>query len=169
MTLREVIDRIDDLKPNTYEETYKARWISELDARIYNEVFLTHEGNPYTREEPPEEETEIPEPEETPEGTVLSGIPVGPKKIYLKLPYTIEEASETTLLAEFPYDELYVAYLEAKIDEYNQETARYNNSSTKFNNLYTEYCSWYNRLHMPIERGRRRVPSEFYRNPDKQR
>lgn len=155
MTLREVIDRIDDLKPNTYEETHKVRWISELDARIYNDVFLTHEGNPYTREKPVEEE----ENEDVIDFTKKEEEP----KIYLELPYTVEYAAEITLLAEFPHDELYVAYLEAKIDEYNQETARYNNSSAKFNNLYMDYCAWYNRTHMPIERGKY-AANKPYRN-----
>ena len=145
MTLREVIDRVDDLIPNVYEESHKVRWISELDAKIFNEVYMTHEDNPYTREKPEEEEEE---------NVTYFGDAKKEVKTYLELPYTINKAAETELLAEFPYDELYVAFLETKINEYNQETTRYNNSALKFNGLYNDFVAYYNRTHMPLERGK---------------
>lgn len=45
MTIKEALDSIDALKPNTYEEGEKLRWLSTLDARIHRDVVLTHEHN----------------------------------------------------------------------------------------------------------------------------
>ena len=55
------------------------------------------------------------------------------------------------LIAEAPYDQMYIDYLKMKIDEENGETARYNNSATMFNNYFSMYKKWYNRNHMPVQ------------------
>ena len=44
MTIIEVINRVDNIKPNSYGITEKIRWLSELDGIIQNEIFDTHEG-----------------------------------------------------------------------------------------------------------------------------
>lgn len=135
MKISEAINRTDALKPNQYTPEQKMLWLSELDARIYNDILLTHEDNPF--EKAPEEPTEdtddvaddVVEEEETP-----------------MFPYTDEE---TTLIAEFPYDCMYISYLQAKIDEANEETQRYQNSAAMFNAQYDDYARFYNRTHMP--------------------
>lgn len=43
MTIREVIDRLDGLKPNQYQDEDKLRWLSDLDQQIYTDILLTHE------------------------------------------------------------------------------------------------------------------------------
>lgn len=63
--------------------------------------------------------------------------------------YSADMLSEN-LIAERPYDEMYIAYLKMKIDEENGETARYNNSSTMFNAMYEDYMCHYNKYHMPL-------------------
>ena len=65
--------------------------------------------------------------------------------------YTSENLGDS-LLAPYPYDELYVAYLKMKIDEENGETQRYNNSATIFNSYFEDYLKAYNKDHMPIGR-----------------
>lgn len=55
------------------------------------------------------------------------------------------------LLAEAPYDSMYIHWLEAKIDYANAEYNKYNNSMAMFQTKYRGFCSWYNRRHMPIE------------------
>lgn len=62
--------------------------------------------------------------------------------------YTPEDLA-TELIVPFPHDELYVAYLKAKIDEANGEAARYNNSASTFNGLLLEYSKHYNKTHTP--------------------
>ena len=44
MTILEAIQRIDVLKPNTYNQTEKIRWLSELDGMVKREIIDTHEG-----------------------------------------------------------------------------------------------------------------------------
>ncbi len=58
------------------------------------------------------------------------------------------------LLVPAPYDEIYLFYLESKIDYYNGEYNKYNNSVTMYNNAYTEYANYYNRSNMPKNKGR---------------
>lgn len=43
MTGREIIERVDELCPNDYEEEQKLRWLSSLDGQIFHEVISTHE------------------------------------------------------------------------------------------------------------------------------
>ena len=50
MTIREAIDRIDSIKPNQFPDDLKIQWLSELDQRIYIDLFMTHEDNPYIDE-----------------------------------------------------------------------------------------------------------------------
>lgn len=136
MRIEECINRVDSVKPNHYGVEEKVRWLSYLDASIKREIIDTHE-----QPVPAEENTiivigdgEIPE-----EGsTEFTG-------------YTPDDMT-AELLVPFPFDELYVAYLKAKIDEENGETARYNNTATSFNMLLSEFAKAYNREHMPIRK-----------------
>lgn len=44
MTLFEAISQINNLKPNTYSQTDKVKWLSTLDGIIKTEIIDTHEG-----------------------------------------------------------------------------------------------------------------------------
>ena len=57
--------------------------------------------------------------------------------------------TEDILLVSAPHDDIYLKWLEAKIDYHNAEYAKYNNSSVAFNTAYSEFERCYNRLHMP--------------------
>ena len=54
------------------------------------------------------------------------------------------------LVAESPYDRLYIAYIKMQIDGENGEMARYNNSANIFNSYMMEYRKYYNKTHMPL-------------------
>ena len=56
----------------------------------------------------------------------------------------------TELLVPAPYDDVYLYWLESRIDYYNAEYAKYNNSVTSFNTVYSSFGRYYNRTHMPI-------------------
>lgn len=45
MTIKECIDRVDNVKPNQYSDEDKVRWLSFLDGIIINDVIKTHEGD----------------------------------------------------------------------------------------------------------------------------
>lgn len=68
--------------------------------------------------------------------------------------YNDTTPEETPLLVEAPYDDLYLKWLESRIDYTNGEYGKYNNSATAFNEIYTQYSRYYNRTHMPISRGK---------------
>ena len=58
--------------------------------------------------------------------------------------------TQTELLVNAPYDEIYLLWMEAQIDYHNGEYDKYNNSMEMFNTAYEGYRNYYNRTHMPI-------------------
>lgn len=64
--------------------------------------------------------------------------------------YTDNTDIDTVLLVPTPYEDLYIAWLEAKIDYTNGEYTKYNNSITLFNDRYAAFERYYNRTHMPL-------------------
>lgn len=119
MTIIEAINRIDTIKPNSYTQAEKVRWLSNLDGIIKNKIIDTHEGG---------------------ESIVFEG-------------YTDSTPLATELLVPFPYDDIYLKWLETWIDYYNGEYARYNNSADMYNKAYSEFSRYYNRTHMPKSKG----------------
>ena len=115
MTIIEAIGMIDALKPNTYTQDEKIKWLSNLDMSIKKEIIDTHEGG---------EEIEF------------NG-------------YDVNTPLDTELLAEAPYDEMYVFCLESQIDYANGEYGKYNNSKVMYNETYSAFKKHYNRTHMP--------------------
>jgi len=118
MTIKECIDKVDNLYPNQYSEEQKVDWLSRLDYDIYHNLILQHEYNE------------------------------GEEEVKYE-PYSVNDMAHS-LIAPFPYDELYIAYLRVKIDEANEETANYNNSVALFSSYYQNYAGMYVRKHTPI-------------------
>lgn len=148
MNIQECINRVDSVKPNQYSIEDKVRWLSYLDGSIQKEVFDRYEQPPEEKEtkiiiiynsETTEdtEDTEDTENNEEPTEEPIEFTGYSPDDLSVKL------------LVPFPYDELYVAYLKAKIDEENGETARYNNSAATFNGMLQDFQKAYHRDHMP--------------------
>lgn len=144
MTIREAIDAVDSLRPNQYNTEDKIRWLAVLDQNIQNSVIDYHcDGKKpvrvptgwiyadrlYPVYDEPGEEAETKEP----------------------LNYT-EENLDDQLIAPFPYDEMYVYYLEMKIDYENGETTRYNNDAAMYNTHYNNFVKAYNKEHVPLHR-----------------
>ena len=62
--------------------------------------------------------------------------------------YPYPAGLDTELLVRPPYDELYVLYLEAKIDgEYN----KYQNSLQLYNNAYGNFLRWFAGTYDPVQ------------------
>lgn len=116
MTLIEAITKIDALKPNTYSQSEKVKWLSMIDGIIKNKIIDTHEGG---------------------EGISFNG-------------YDENTNLVTELLVPAPYDDIYVRWLETRIDYTNGEYDRYNNGLEVFNEMYDEFNRYYNRTHMPL-------------------
>ena len=119
MQIIEAIGMIDALKPNTYSQEEKIKWLSNLDMSIKKEIIDTHEGGKEIEFNGYDENTPL----------------------------------DTKLLAEAPYDEMYVFCLESQIDYHNAEYGKYNNSVTAFNSSFNTFRNYYNRTHMPLTQG----------------
>lgn len=63
--------------------------------------------------------------------------------------YDADTPTYTELLVKAPYDDIYLYWLESRIDYYNGEYGRYNNTVTAYNDAYAAYERFYNRAHMP--------------------
>lgn len=115
MTIIDAINRVDAIKPNTYNPEEKIRWLSKLDGLIKEKIIDTHEGSENVSFTGYDENTEL----------------------------------QTELLVPHPFDDIYIHYLEMKIDYTNGEYKKYNNSASVYNAAYQEYARHYNREHMP--------------------
>lgn len=66
MTVKEAITQTDFIKPNQYDEQAKAKWLSQLDGMIWNEVISRYEeGEPpgiYQYPQDAAKELLVPEP-----------------------------------------------------------------------------------------------------------
>jgi hypothetical protein len=115
MTIMEAINRVDSVKPNSYSQSEKVKWLSTLDGIVKKEIIDTHEGD---------------------EGVIFNG-------------YTDDTLLTTELLIPAPYDEVYLFWLESKIDYWTGEISKYNNSISMYNGALSAYEKYYNREHMP--------------------
>lgn len=43
MTIKDIIDKLDKLKPNQYRLDEKMSWLSDLDARVVNDIIQPHQ------------------------------------------------------------------------------------------------------------------------------
>ena len=125
MRLQQALDRVDEMRPNMQSRELKIAWLSELDGLIYKEIIEKHH--------------------------LLPGE-------YIRLSVMPEYDSDTDpgkkLLVDKPYDNIYLYWLMAKIDEQTLETEKYNNDRTMFNGAYESYSDWFTRTHMPKTRVR---------------
>ena len=64
--------------------------------------------------------------------------------------YDTDTDLTTELLVGTPYDELYINWLEARIDYANGEYGRYNNTALAFNEALKQFRNYYNSTHMPL-------------------
>ena len=115
MTIIEAINKIDTLKPNSYTQLDKIRWLSDLDGIIKSEIIDTHDGG---------------------EEIVFNG-------------YDENTDINTELLVRHPHEDIYIKWLESKIDYANAEYGKYNNSITTYNTAYSVFERYYNRTYMP--------------------
>ena len=63
--------------------------------------------------------------------------------------YSIDDM-DTDLIVPDTYADVYIYYLEAMIDETNNESARYASSMQMFNNAWQDFANFYNRNNKPL-------------------
>lgn len=115
MTILEAIHKVDTVKPNSYTQPEKIKWLSTLDGIIKSEIIDTHEGG---------------------ENVTFNG-------------YDDNTDLDTVLLVPAPYDDVYIRWLESRIDYAMGEYGKYNNSATAYNFALDAYSRHYNTHHMP--------------------
>jgi hypothetical protein len=109
MTIMEAIHRINTVKPNSYDQPQKIKWLSNLDGIIKKEIIDTHEGgedkvfNGYTEETNLLTELLVPAPYDD---------------IYLR------------------YIEMQIDYANGEYGKYNNSKVMYNEMYSAFKNYY---------------------------------
>lgn len=68
--------------------------------------------------------------------------------------YNEDSDLATVLLVPAPYDDVYLRWLETRIDYTNGEYGKYNNSLTAYNDAYSLFERYYNRNNMPLQKGK---------------
>ena len=172
MTLIEAINRIDNLKQNGYSREEKIGWLSTLDGIIKEQIIDTHEGatkeeaiNEYIQNNITEYEKSVNEYAKINEVSIEEAkaqipfreIKYKEAKEYVEnnrndvmfSGYNESTPLDTQLIVPAPYDDMYIFYLESKIDYANNEITRYNNSNAMFTSAFSEFQRAYNRTHMP--------------------
>lgn len=201
MTLREILDHVDRVKPNAFSDEDKVLWLNELEYAVQTDVlgrldgFYSHTLTDAWRGEDItilDDHTlamtgklaanpggrasligvspgtafagaEILAVSEADGETVLT-LPAGtlpsiPGVVVLHVPYVYNERQELVgggitvqydgcteaMLVPAPYQKVYPAYLEARIDAANGEWNEYDNAMALCNGFLGEYQRWYAR------------------------
>lgn len=71
----------------------------------------------------------------------------GNEKAFIGYQYEMDAEKETILPQRFV--DIYIHYLKAKIEFYDDETTQYNNEVAAYQASYEQYAAWYRRHHMP--------------------
>lgn len=108
MTIKDAIDRVDEIVANEIPEKEKRRWLRSLDGILAREVHRNR------------------------------GLPMDCGG---------EPQDDTVLLVPFPYNELYIFYLEMRICDANGEITRYNNAMQKYNRALLSYMDYVSRTY----------------------
>ena len=109
MTIIEVINRIDAIKPNSFSQQEKVRWLNTLDGIIKKEIIDTHEGaekvtfNGYNDSTPITTELLVPAPYDD---------------VYIR------------------YLEMQIDYANGEYNKYDNSYAMYNNAYSAFARYY---------------------------------
>ena len=109
MTIMDALYRIDELKPNSYSQTMKIKWLSSLDGIVKSEIIDTHEGG---------------------EGIVFNGYSENADlSTELLIPAPYDDIYLRWLEAQ-------IDYTNGEYGKYNNSMAMYNTAYTAFQNYY---------------------------------
>ena len=109
MTIMDAVYRIDELKPNSYSQSEKIKWLSTLDGIIKTEIIDTHEGGENVVFNGYDENTEL--------STVLL-VPAPYDDVYLR------------------WLEAQIDYTNGEYRKYNNSSTAYNDAYTAFQKYY---------------------------------
>lgn len=111
MTARQIIDRVNEIKPNAFTDEVKLKWLNELEGRVAAEVMLMS--------------------------------PAEIRGVTLNL--------TSTPMVDPPYDEMYMDWLKARIDEANGEYKKYQSTAQTFNACFSAFVCWFCQMWDPAQ------------------
>ena len=109
MTIMDAIYRIDELKPNSYSQSEKIKWLSSLDGLVKSKIIDTHEGGDGVVFEGYNEDSDL--------STVLL-VPAPYDDIYLR------------------WLETQIDYTNGEYGKYNNSVTVFNTAYTEYANYY---------------------------------
>lgn len=127
MTIREAIDKVDELRHNDIPDERKVSWLSNLDMQVKLSIIDTHSTHAHCHDRP-----------------VMPFMGYGP-----------ETPDDTELLIKAPFDIIYRHHLEAQVCYAQGDMDGYNSAITLYNTVFSEYVNWYNHNFAPVRRGLR--------------
>lgn len=117
MTIIEAITKVNKLKPNTIDDGIKVEWLSKIDSLIFTDTIKAHRKNATT-----------------------SILPNLPNEF---VPY--DENEDCELIVPYTYEDLYLYWLEAQINYWQDDIDAYNKAMTRFNEMFSAFSNWFNR------------------------
>lgn len=158
MTLKEVIDFVDGIKPNAFSPQQKTVWLNEVEGFVQTEVFLWAIEQIITYE--------WYDAFSAAKTYAVGDLAEKGGKVYrCKTAITTPGAwdgtewEETTLrddkyrelLVSPPHSKVYWTYLTAMIDYANGEYDKYNNTRTMYNEDMGEFMRWFATVYRPAD------------------
>ena len=145
MTIRRLTAIIrDERKDDAVSEGRITEYVNALEARLCEDVFLTHEGTPpgvyIFLGRPPERRRKHDWP------------PFVPHEPGYSNEWTPEDYRDMPLLVAPPYDDIYRAYIQWQIDLRHNDTYDAGNSQRLYWQAYQDFAKWWNRTHMPKQK-----------------
>lgn len=138
MTVQQAIERADQMKAgNAVSQELKLEWLTEIEQNIFNDTIKMHQHPDssafWKRDE---------------DGNLIKDS--NGHNVFIDKPVYDEDSVGTELIAESPYDVLYVYWLMAEIDLFSQEYDAYNNDLTQYENAYRRYKAKYTTTHSTV-------------------
>lgn len=118
MTVQEAISEVKRLKNTTIDDSALITWLSRLDSLVYEEIIKAHRTTAKTDLLPH----------------------VGDEFI----PYEANNNISTVLIAPYTYADMYIFWLEAQINYWNDDIENYNKAITRFTEKYNAFANWFN-------------------------
>lgn len=121
MKIKDLIDDIDELKPNKYTVDNKLKWLSACEQKLIDSIWKNRQ------------------------------IPQEARETLEDFHGYDSNDMNTHLIAPDNYCDLYRYYIYAMIDATNGETKRYEGSMQLYNMMLKDYADVVNKTHMPIQ------------------
>lgn len=159
MNASELIQLYDEMRPNTISPEMKMKWLKRVERMIMDEVILTHECPQDLKDR---FASYFPvAPEGTPEAMAKRqavALPwekvyhqhENPWKDFMKEKYFDDFDYFTEMLAQEPYEELYIFYMDMQAAFASNETKRYNACANLYAAALNSFRGYWNRTYMPL-------------------